>query len=114
MPDFSDDGNPIFIWEDKKSTDWSCDCPDFRKSEYGNPRSQFVSMKVEREWQDSSAGAPNYCKHIMAAQTNEGESDGSEYDDYPSPEGEYNEYKIPRGNGSGGDDFGFQGIKGWG
>lgn len=112
MP-LSDDGNPIFNWSESGATDWECDCPDFRKAEYKNPRSQFASMKQERSWQGSGAGSPGYCKHIMMARTNEGDSDGSEYKDFPSPIGEYNTYNIPRGNGSSGDNFGFQGVRGW-
>lgn len=108
--------NPKVIWKLKELGGWSCNCPDWSKSEPLNPRSQDAGRKANRAWTDSKAGSPGDCKHIMAVREMRSEVDPEEeYADMATPEWARKEqvYQVPRSNGSSGDNFGFSRIKGW-
>lgn len=80
VPDGVDDTNPrlptYLFGSNSRGGSWrvesfgygsfACNCPDYIKQERGNPTSDYDSSQVDRNWQNSSAGAIIECKHIIA------------------------------------------------
>lgn len=63
---------------DPPRSHYSCNCPDYTRTEPQDPRSKYPSRHRDRDWRDSDAGAlvddgKAYCKHVLAAMLKRGD-----------------------------------------
>lgn len=109
------DGKPQYSWGGGGGDEitYTCDCPDFQKFVDANPRSKFPSEKEKRSWEDSNAGAPTDCKHIMCVKLME--RDGTLPESPANPEEPLiiaiPKLDSPKDSGKG-NSFGFKAPKG--
>lgn len=62
--------NNVTLSIDNVLGELQCTCPDWQKKVDANPKSKFLSERIDRDWTDSDAGAPDpphECKHMIAA-----------------------------------------------